>query len=38
MGPGAGQGDNMMWDLFYVALAIAFFAVADAFLRGCGRL
>jgi len=27
-----------MWDLFYVLLTVAFFAVAAAFVRGCDKL
>lgn len=27
-----------MWDLFYVAVTVAFFAVAAAFVHGCEKL
>jgi hypothetical protein len=27
-----------MWDLFYIVLTIAFFAVAALFVRGCDKL
>jgi len=27
-----------MWDIFYVIVTLAFFAVAHAFVRGCDRL
>jgi hypothetical protein len=28
----------MMWDIFYVVIAVAFFGIAAAFVRGCDRL